>query len=272
MTSIIGIKLPEKNCIVLGSDSQINIESDDGEFEEKVKAYKKIMYGQNWAIAHSGYSGDDNENKTFERFLGILNGEKKYRSSEEIARRLVEEAIENYEKSVSRTRKSKEEWSDFLAKSHFNLVNLLNTTIMRYAKYKSEDDSIDLTYFLLATCPPKLGLWYVDAHGNLRDVVSFRRDLDYLCLGSGAEKISNYIKNLIDDDKIDSDTITIPETIGVVKGALERAERDPFTGGPKDLIVLDKNGVHYYGDKIKEGLTKAENDIFDEIKQEFSED
>lgn len=268
MTSIIGIKVSSSDGvegIVLGSDTQLNIEDNEGKFEEKRRAYKKIIHGKTWALAHAG-----DVDKHLDLFYGVLVGRKRYRSSEEIATKIIYESVSAWEDSYKMRIEKREHnsYEDFFEKPHFKLVNLLNSSTLRFAKV--EDDEVSLHSFILATCPPKIGLWYVNGHGILTEVSSYERDIDYLCMGSGGEKCEKYITGLIEDEKFDPEKLTIPSAIDLVNNALHRAELDIYTGGPLDLAVLTNSGVDYYGDEIRQALVNAEREKIESIKSKYS--
>lgn len=267
MTTILGVKVsPEsgEEGVVLGSDTQVTVFKKDGVIDSKKKGIKKIVSGKNWAIAHSG-----DDNKYLEIFNRILQGRKRYHSSAEIADGLVERAVSEYTASQKKRKTTRRTCEDFFTGPHFHLVNLVNSSTLRKYDMDEEDNEPELNTFLLATCPPKVGLWYIDSHGNMREVSDFGRDLEYLTMGSGSERVDNYIKGLLDDDRFDPSTLTIPDAIDIVTVGLHRAVRDPYTGGPLDLIILASKGVDPCGDNIRAALSNAEKKQIEEIKARY---
>ena len=267
MTSIIGIKIsPEYGGgVVLGSDTQLSTEDNEGKFKEKIKNYKKIIYGKNWVLVHAGEI-----DKELGVFNDILKGKKKNHVSSENSNveQIINESISNYElKKQRRGKKKFQSYEEFFRKPDFELVNLLNTSTMKNADL-DEDEEIDLHSFLLATCEPEGGLWVIDTYGNLKSVNDFNRELDYLCLGSGSDKITSYVNGLLDDNLIDPYRLKIPEAIDIVRGALLKAERDPYSSGPLDLVVLTDK-VDYYGDRIRKAHTEAEKKEIKSIKEKY---
>jgi 20S proteasome alpha/beta subunit len=121
-----------------------------------------------------------------------------------------------------------------------------------------DDEDFPSHDFLLATCPAKMGLWYIDNHGIMKEVSEYRRALNYLCIGSGAEKTIAYIKGLLDDDSFYPESVTISGAIRIVDAAIKRARRDPATGGPLDYVILtEREGVDYGGERMRRALNAA---------------
>jgi ATP-dependent protease HslVU (ClpYQ) peptidase subunit len=269
MTTIIGIKVSNEYApgVIIGSDTQLNIEEE--ELEEKRRNFRKIIYGRNWALAHSG---------DIDRHLGVfysilLGKRRRYISADEVWDNIIKRAIENYSESKRGGKKERRGFEDLFARPHFNLVNLLNSSSIGGVKweYEGNDEDVPLHNFLLGSCPPLMGLWYVDTHGNLREVSEFGRDFDYLSIGSGGKHAIEHMKEMGYSDRFDLDNLTLEDAIEIIWETLDLCrDKDPNSGGPFDLVVLDKNGVHYYGDYIKNELKKAETYIKENIKNKHT--
>ncbi|MFH1376181.1 MAG: hypothetical protein ABIH25_00950 [Candidatus Woesearchaeota archaeon] len=265
MTTIVGIRVPsEDGGIVIAPDIQKSIENrEDGTLEEKVKYYKKIVIGKTWALAHAG--GIDDQ---LSRFLRYMSGHKRYGSNEDLANSVIERAVMRYSQRDAIKEKKKE----LFEKPHFEEVNLLNAAAKRdFDGNEGEEDDSILHTFLLATISPQTGLWYVDSHGNLIETIEYGdKEFQYLCIGSGRDMADSYIENLLKDDNFDPENIDIPKAIDILYGSLQRAERNIYTSGPLDLVILTKKrGVEHWGKRIREDITDAVLKTKEEIKSNY---
>jgi 20S proteasome alpha/beta subunit len=235
MTTIVGIKTNSGlDSIVLASDLQ----SSDEEAETKFRIPRKIYVGDNWAMGDAG--GDD---KAVRRLYGKLRGNKNYGSNDNIAGEMLERAIKE---------------------KLFYEVRELNTEL------RKKDCSMDETHaFVFAVSKPELFLWKIDEFGNLKDPKE-DHDIDYVCVGTGRERVEKYIEGLLDEEKFDRDEINTNAAIHIARGAMKAAEGDVWTGLGYDLVILTKAGVKVWGKKIREVLEKAETDKLEEIAKKYN--
>jgi len=248
MTTLVGIKTNHgPQHIVIASDRQQSVEED----EEK-QDVRKIYYGKNWVIGVSGGAIDD---KALTRFFGMLKGDKRYRSSPEIAERMIKNALE---------------------RKVFYEVNELNRRVAK------RDRSIDGTYrFLFATNSIEFGLWEIDEFGNMLEPPE-ENEFEYFCLGSGGEKAKRYIgsvlkEGVLNGKEIDKETISVDVAIPLAKRAVQSAEEDLSTGFGYDLIIVPQNvneKIDWLGGEIKQRLKNAdlelERDIIERYKKKIS--
>lgn len=253
MTTIIAVKTNfplGEEAIVLGSDTQLSIISDPEEKPMTKRRTLKIIYGSTWALANEGRP----DIPDIQQFLGILSGKKKLGSSEERARQIIAKAIENYDKGP------KYENPHFEEVLHYHML----------AARKGEDKD-DIPTYVLAANKPRIGLWWVDGYGNLHESKSEKeRRVEYICKGSGEDKVNEYIENLVYDEKVDLSATDIPIAIDIVVATLHKAEEDAYTGGPIDMLVVTKQSVTPFGARIKKALDEAEMHIIRNIKAEYA--
>lgn len=250
MTTIIGVKTNfGDEGIVLGSDTQLNIISDPEEKPLTKRQTLKIIYGSTWALANEGRP----DIPDIQQFLGILSGKKKHGSSDERANQIIAKSIENFDKG------SKYDGPHFEEVLHYHML----------AARRGEDLN-DMPTYVLAANKPRIGLWWVDAFGNLHESKSEKeRRVEYICKGSGEDKVNEYIEGMVYDEKVDLSAIDIPVAIDIVVASLHKAEEDAFTGGPLDVVITTKSFVRPYGKRIREALEKAEEMSIQEIKKEY---
>lgn len=245
MTTILGIQTNEGvEGIVLASDKQINFYVDDKLIGRK-KHGKKIIIGSNYALAHAG---------TIDNFLLGFNRYLITQKKEEI-KNMILKAVEKYKENPTHTKG----WG---FEPHFYEINSLNTAVMN--RREDENGEIDIHDFILAVNLPELGLYRVDGHGNLKES-SKNRPFKYLSIGSGSDKVYEYISGLVDNDEIDPSHITIPIAIQIVKKSFKKAEEEINTDGIPDYVILTKDSIRTYGDEIRKSMEDAYEKILNEI-------
>lgn len=249
MTTIIGVKTTSGlNSIVIGADKQENFYEDGDILSGKVST-TKIIIGECWMLGHAGFSSDNG----FYRFTRMMSGDRRAKSSKEIASKIVKTAVANY---IS-------DKSDFDG-PHFKETNHLNT------KARREGVSFeDLHEFILAArYDEKMGIWRVDEFGNLADCKD-KRPFEYECLGSGSGIVENYFNELYKDGGIIVQEIDIPKAIDLVVTGLDKAQSDISTGSFFDLAILTETDLISYGSSILESIQKAKQREIERIKEHY---
>ncbi len=234
MTTLIGIKTNSGlDRIVLASDNQITRYDKKDNKPVSKHPDRKLYYEDKWAIGIAGVSDYETT-----KFFGVLRGNKTYGSSEENAKRIIEGAIKNLD---------------------FPEINELNKKLR-----KKGIDLEDLPAFIFAANEPKLTLWWIDEFGNFhkRDEEA---EFDYICLGSGEDKASQYIESLIENEKIKKDKITTREAIRIARESIYAAEKDMDTGLGYDLVILTEHEIKSWGDEIKKEIREAEAKKLEDI-------
>ncbi|MDP3698300.1 MAG: hypothetical protein Q8R47_01805 [Nanoarchaeota archaeon] len=241
MTTIIGIKANSGiEGIVVAADRQLN-HYDDPPAEKFIRKEQinKITYGRDWIIGDAG--GVSNH------FSVFLNS-KKAKMKE-----MIYSAVQRYYQNP----RSK--------KTHFPEVNEINTLVKRNG---AEDDCLH-SMLLAAKVEKRIGLWYVDEFGNLKESAGTKEKKEfYLTLGTGEDYVAKHITALSEKGSIDHDAITIPEAINLATKCLEEAEQDPNTSG-LDLAVLTSKGVDYYGHSIQQTMEKQKKSMINRIKKQY---
>lgn len=237
MTTLFGIKANQNETVVLASDNQLSIYDEDNKMVSK-RPFKKTYCGDFWALGHAGAV-----TKRLQKFHGVLKGYKNYGSSPEKVKEIIETAVR---------------------KKRFYEINELN------ALERREGTEIeDLHSFMLAINKPKPSLWGITEFGHLQES-SEEKDLEYICYGSGEDKVDEYIKRKISKKEFDPEEITTSIAIDIAVGALEEAEEDGYTGLGLDLFVLTKDNIRDYGEEIRDAIEKAKRMKIEEIKRGYS--
>jgi len=238
MTTLVGIKANEgREGVVIASDYQVSEEDGRGYLISK-SPRSKIDAGPFWAMAHAG--GDALPVREFYKFL---KGNKGNNPNKKKARSTILSAIDDL---------------------HFPEVVELNT------KLSAKGNEEDAVSFLLAINDPELNLYLVDSYGNIKGP-NDESDFDYICLGSGGEKAENYIKDLLAQEKIDRDEISLKEAIYVARGAIGAAETEAGTGMGFNLVVLVKGEIGEYGKEMRSELRKTEEASLEKIVKHYVE-
>jgi hypothetical protein len=255
MTGILAMKANAgEEGIVIASDTQVTLKTEE-EMVEKRPIFK-IWLGKTWAMAHSG--GFHNG---LYRLQGLLAGQKRYDSSEDHVRSMIQRAVTPNDKGLRR----------------FVEIDDINCDI------RSKSTIDDCTEFIFAHTEPNLGLWQVHEFGVLQDYKEVNakseedneREFEYLFLGSAEDRIKGYIEDRLADSRnpLDPNNITIPIAVKEARGALDKARRDPYSGGASDIVVLtNRNGVDTWGKEIRRRMEHAEDKIYDEIIRKYSDD
>ena len=200
----------------------------------------------------------------FYRFMKIMEGGKRYLNKdrkEDTPGKIVRRAITQYRKYGSK-----------IEGSHFREVYEMNSGSMR-----EDIEMDDLASFVLAAYFDKRvkGLWYVDEFGNLQEPREHKndeetdKDFDYICIGSGGEDMERFIEKQVLEGEIEHRDIDIKRAIRIVKACLDEAPRkDSSTGYLKDVAIINSQGVRRYGEKFKNALTEAEEQVWSLIEEE----
>ncbi len=252
MTTIIGIRTNHGlDAVVFGADTQVNYEyADQNEGPKKGLIYK-IISGRNWMLGSAG--GVHHE---LYRFQQMLTRPKNYNSTEEEVAKIIQEAVDNFEKGKKVKR---------FEGLNFPRVAYLNAQLKR----NGESDDQLVEFLLAANIGGKLGMWSIDNFGSL-SAADEEKDFEYLVIGSGGEHAEKYIEEQIMERIIDRATIDVATAVRTIKNALRRSEKDLNTGTYKDIAILTKDSVTLYGAKVKELMTKQEDDIFEGIASEWN--
>ena len=112
--------------------------------------------------------------------------------------------------------------------------------------------------FLLATRFGDPKLWTCWPLGKVEE-------RSWTSIGSGSDYALNYIS---EQEKIIPKRITASDGIDLVINSLDKASQDLYTGG-LDLIVLDGEGIHDLGKKIRTDLNSARIKAIDNAKKEY---
>ena len=211
MTTILGITANSGvEGVVIAADRQINDYEDPPHEVKFIKKEQtqKIAYGRDWIIADAG--GVSNQ------FAVFLNLEKNK------IKKMIYHAVQRFYEHP----KSK--------KPHFPEINEINT----WARRNDVEEDCLHAMVLAAKVDRKIGLWYVDEFGNLKE----SKKEFYLTLGSGSEYVTKHLTALSEKGSFDQNAITMPGAIDLATICLEVAEQDPNTGG-LDLAVLTQKGV-----------------------------
>lgn len=254
MTTIIGIKTNSGvEGIVLGADTQLS-SIENGALTQK-KTASKIVYGKEWVIGHAGLV--DNE---VYQFFQVLSSQKKLVSLENTPNEIILRAVKRHDDYVKDQK---------IRDIHFQEVIMLNAKMMR----RDESELDNLSKFVLSVYQTTSGLrlFEIDEFGNLKEPKK-DSDIEYTIIGSGEQIAERYIKRLIDEDEAPQFLITIPRAIDIVWKGLKEAQRDPYTNGPIDLVVLTKEGVIPYGKEIRDALISAETQKITTIKKKYEQE
>jgi 20S proteasome alpha/beta subunit len=243
MTTLVGIRTSSGlDSIVLASDNQ---ETNDA--ENSRKQVQKLFYGSDWAI---GCYGGSPEDKLLTRFMGLLKGDRRYRSSKEKADEIISRAATS---------------------EIFQEVIDLNREV------EKRDRHDECKYgFIFAARNPKFGLWEIGSHGNLFEPPD-DNEFDYICLGSGAEKAKQYIAGTLKEGSIEGrefERSSIRTGIAAIlaKRAIQAAEEDFQTGLGYDLIVLPqdrKKEVEWLGKEIQEKVREADKAQEEDMRKRY---
>jgi 20S proteasome alpha/beta subunit len=247
MTTLVGIKTNlGLDYIVLASDVQEETKLPNGTTSRA--RVKKLRYGRDWVLGYCGGS----ESQALAKFIGIIRGDKRYKSSKERA----EEAIKN---ALDKER------------MYFQEVIDLNGAV------EGEDYDEEYKYeFLFGTRHSQFGLWKIRTHGRLFEPPK-ENEFDYIVIGSGADSAERFIMDTlkegkIGNDMVDQDNINYRVAVKLAKGAVQAAYEDPFTGMGYDLIVLPKDRqiapVHFYHE-IEAKLKDSDSEIEELMASRF---
>jgi len=233
MTTIIGMKTNiGDEAIVLASDTQLNYYDDDDNVIAK-RPLLKIIHGDFWALACSG--GDTDE---LRRFYNKLKNPDDKRYTNFGAEKLKEMML----KSINGKR--------------FYEINELN------AKYMKEEGDIDSTHeFVMAVNKPNVDIFHIDSFGNLKKP----KNRNYIFLGSGKDEAEKYIEECIDGDTFDAYNLNIEDAIRLSTGAIKKSKYDILSGGPMDLVVIERSNISSFGKEIRNSLEKAEKNVLEDI-------
>ena len=249
MTSILGIKTNVgEESIVIAADTQMSMYDLDKEITDKRFIYK-IWCGKNWALAHSG-----EVTKELYKFQGIMSGQKRYGSSEDIVQEIIEKAVTEDKKKQRR----------------FLEIDEMNCEIRTKS---SLDNCVE---FILASTSPVFWLWYVHEFGRLLTYEEASknedREFEYIIIGSGSDRIQGYLEDRIADDKkpLDPNSINLKTALEESSKAMMKAKRDGATGGPTQIVVLKKSGLYIHGGReLKQRLDSEERDYWEDIAESY---
>lgn len=253
MTSILGIKTSPGSYpagIVIGSDRQETYVDLGGKplFKGEVN---KIISGLGWVLACGGTSWNSTDDHYYNRFVRTLSGDKRVGSNPNKPNEIIKKTIENYNLWTEHGKRYKG--------LQFEEVALLNAYARRLGAPPDE-----INQFILAVNTPEMGIWEVDEFGNLNSPKE--QEFEWLCLGSGSDDIQTYIQDSTIEGKINSEDISIRKAIKIIKGALEKAKRDIYTGYFIDIVVLtDKPEPEHFGESIRQAMNKAYEEEFSKI-------
>jgi hypothetical protein len=233
---------------VLASDNQENIYDDDDNLVGK-SYVQKLYYGKNWALGYTGGS----ERKELLRFIGILKGDKRYKSDAENADAIITDAIKELEFP--------------------EVVDELNRGVARRDK---EDSRVFELMF--SANSPKYGLWRVDPFGNMFEPDD-DNEFDYLCLGNSkaADSVSNYISNIVREGRLgkvdfNKNSIDTSTAVRLAKRCIQAAQDDSTTGWGYDIVVVPKDPkreIRGWGRRIKQWHEEADLAMEDEMAEYY---
>ncbi len=248
MSSVLGVRL--EDCIFIGTDTQ---ETEyEGNMPIRKKTKSKIWCTSDWALAYVGAASS-----YLEDFRALLEGHK---SAEEGWN--PEKAKEMIKKSFNGN------------EPIFREVGELNRQ-MRRNGYKIEDTN----EFLFAAINP-FKMWYIDECGNVLDYNGLcKRDdktpahLEHILLGSGEDRMREYIKFHIDDEDgiLHASKINIRTAPLAIAKILNHAQEDIATNGPISIIAVTKKGIYDYSKRFKKSAREAEIGEAEDIGMELEE-
>jgi len=254
MTTIMAIKSNSGiEGIVFGADTQLSL-IEKGAFAQK-KSISKIIYRKEWIMGHAGAMDSD-----VYQFFQLFSSQKKSSQPENNPYEITLRAVKRYDDY-----KNDQKIRDI----HFQEVITLNAKLMR----KEGRDLEDLNKFVLALNQLEVGprFFEVDEFGNLKEPQK-DGEVEYIVIGSGEKIAEKYIDKIIDEDESPQFLVNISRAIDIVWRGLKEAQRDPYTNGPIDLVVLTKDGVSPYGREIREALMSAENQKITAIKKKYEQE
>lgn len=271
MTTILGLKTQTGiEAVVIGSDTQVTYFDEDGTPTGKKKIVK-VICGKNWVLGHAGK--DDARLFYFNRMMlgkskaGNESSEEKTSDKKITPDQRISMAIDTYMK-----------YGDKFDGPHFPEVNTLNTRVYRKIDEsedeKSRKEEFDsLHCFILVSNQPQVGLWRVDEYGSLKPPAKDdeTESLEYVVIGSGSKIVRKYIKDQIEDEKINPMEVDIPKALDLVRNCIDKAaSKDIYTGMPIDLVVLTPFDLKFPGERIHEASLRAGAEEFRRVMEEYN--
>ena len=101
------------------------------------------------------------------------------------------------------------------------------------------------------------------------------KELEYVCLGSGSNIVTEYFDNEeYDEDpqyngKFSPDNITTKVALQLAITTLKKAAKDSSTGGLIDLAVITQKGVTEHGPNIHKELEAAESQAYQKLFSQY---